>query len=487
MSQFLSQTQSQQMRMEQRLTPQLIQSMAILQKPVAELEAYIAGALESNAALELDEAQPPEEVSGRRPGFEGRKTHADRDESGFASLARYTRDHELDSIDRPPSVARRIASAEDRDAKMGAMANTAGRAISLHEHLLNQWALVELNDEMRRAGEAILNHLDPDGYLRVQLEEIAEGMRPPPTPGVMMQALSEVQKLEPTGVGARDVVECLLLQIDALMGDNRIERTLVERHLGDITHNRLPAVAKATGYSIGEINEALRAMRSTLCLKPGFLVGDRSVPPIRPDVIVDYAETGGGLTLRLARGNMPRLCIREDVQELAKSKKDGKETRDFARKHVEEASALIDAVSFRRGRLLDVANAIVVKQRDFFDVGPEGLKVCRMSDLAMELGCDPSTVSRTVADKYMQTPRGIYPLRYFFTGGTETDDGTSMGWDRVKVRVRELVDAEDKKDPLNDDQIAALLKQEGIGISRRTVAKYRQQLNIPAARQRRQF
>jgi RNA polymerase sigma-54 factor len=246
-------------------------------------------------------------------------------------------------------------------------------------------------------------------------------------------------------------------------------------------------VAKAAGYTIGEINEAMRAMRSTLCLHPGYLVGDRTVPVIRPDVIVEYAETGGGLTVRLARGNMPRLRIRDEIVALAKSRKNGKETREFARKHVEEASALIDAVTFRRSRLLDVSNAIVVKQRDFFDVGPEGLKVCRMSDLAVELGCDPSTVSRTVADKYMQTPRGIYPLRYFFTGGTETGDGESMGWDRVKVRVRELVDAEDKKTPLNDDQIAALLKREGIEISRRTVAKYRQQLEIPAARQRRQY
>jgi len=148
---------------------------------------------------------------------------------------------------------------------------------------------------------------------------------------------------------------------------------------------------------------------------------------------------------------------------------------------------LIDAVTFRRSRLLEVSQAIVEKQREFFDVGPEGLTIFRMSDLAVELGCDPSTVSRTVADKYMQTPRGILPLRYFFTGGTETEDGESMGWDRVKVRVRELVEAEDRKHPLNDDRIAALLKEEGIEISRRTVAKYRQQLSIPNARQRREY
>jgi RNA polymerase sigma-54 factor len=393
----------------------------------------------------------------------------------------------MDATDRAPSSARRLFSSDTRDAKMGAMANTAGRGIDLNEHLLSQWALLEANDDVRRAGKAIINHLDPDGYLRVRLDEIAERVRPPLSTDVFEKALREVHGLEPAGIGARDVVECLLLQLDVLPGDNTLERTLIENHLDDITHNRLPAVARAVHCSIGEINEAIKAMRSTLCLHPGYLVGDRSVPTIRPDVIVEYAETGGGLDVWLARGNTPKLRIRPEVAALAKSKRNGRATRDFARKHVEDASALIDAVSFRQNRLLEVAKAIVEKQADFFDVGPEGLKVCRMSDLAVELGCDPSTISRTVADKYMQTPRGIHPLRYFFTGGTETDSGESMGWDRVKTRVRELTDAEDKKAPWNDDQIAALLKKEGIEISRRTVAKYRQQLNIPAARQRRKF
>ncbi|RME36172.1 MAG: RNA polymerase sigma-54 factor [Planctomycetota bacterium] len=481
MSQFLSQTLSQQMRLEQRLTPQLIQSMSILQKPVAELERYIADALERNAALELDEPQPAKDKE------EGAGTDEPRhDDEEFARLYRWSRQFDLDGNDRPPLRSRRV-DADERDPKMGAMANTAGREANLHEYLLEQWALLDVEGELRRAGEAIIDHLDPDGYLRVRLEEIARNVKPPLSVDVLKQALPLIHKLDPPGVGARDVVECLLLQLDALPGDNSLERKLIRDHLDDIVRNRLPAVAKATGASIGEIQEAIKAMRSTLCLHPGYRVGDRSVPMVRPDVIVDYADAGGGLTVRLVRGNAPPLKIREDVAQLARSNKNGKETREFARKHVEEAANLIDAVRFRRQRLLEVARAIVEKQRDFFDIGPEGLKVLRMSDLAAELGCDPSTISRTVADKYMQTPRGIYPLRYFFTGGTETPDGESMGWDRVKNRVRELVEAEDKKNPLNDEQIAALLKKEGIEISRRTVAKYRQQLNIPAARQRKQY
>jgi RNA polymerase sigma-54 factor len=227
-------------------------------------------------------------------------------------------------------------------------------------------------------------------------------------------------------------------------------------------------------------------MRSTLHLHPGHLIGDRGAPPVRPDVIVDYADQGGGLEIRLARGNSPRLRIREDVAALAKGKEPN-EIREFAKKHLEEASALIDAIEFRRSRLLEVTRAIVEKQRDFFDEGPSGLKVLKMSALAEEMSCDPSTISRTVADKYVQTPRGIYPLRYFFTGGTENEAGETVGWDHIKTRVRELIESEDPDHPLHDDLIAARLAAEGIDISRRTVAKYRQQMDIPAARQRQRF
>ena len=473
--------------MEQRLTPQLIQSMAVLQKPVAELEAYIADALETNAALEIAEPEQEKVEADESTETHDKQKAEAREDSGFARLERYSRDNDLDGIDHAPFALRRYASDGERDAKMGAMANTEGREISLHELLLNQWALVEVDADVRRAGEAIIGRLDPDGYLRVPMEEIANSVHPPIPVEVLNSALGQVQKLEPVGVGARDIVECLLLQLNALPGDNTIERTLIERHVEDITHNRLPLVAKATGYSIGEINEAIKVMRSSLYLHPGYLVGNRTIPSLRPDAIVEYSDSGGGLIVRLTRGNTPHLRIRDDVASLAKSKENGKETREFARKHVEEAGALIDAVNFRRHRLLEVARAITEKQRDFFDVGPSGLKVLRMSDLAAELNCDPSTVSRTVADKYLQTPRGIFPLRYFFTGGTETEGGETVGWERVKSRVRELVDAEDRTNPLNDDIIAAMLKGEGIEISRRTVAKYRQQLSIPSARQRKQF
>jgi len=211
------------------------------------------------------------------------------------------------------------------------------------------------------------------------------------------------------------------------------------------------------------------------------------VPSIAPDVIVDYAEEGDGYTVRLARGSSPRLRISQTYRRMLADSRHDKQAREFIRQNLESASALIDAIAYRRHRLLEVAQVVVGRQQGFLDQGPSGLKVLRMSELAEKLGCDPSTISRTVADKYMQTPRGIYPLRYFFTGGTETVDGQSTSWDSVRTRVKEIVDAEDKKKPPSDDVIAAKLQVEGIDVSRRTIAKYRQQLHIPAARQRREF
>lgn len=491
MSQFLAQNLSQQMRMEQRLTPQLIQSMAILQKPVAELEAFLDEALKTNAALEVADsatAVTPEDAGSFEAGsFESVDDHhpTREVEHPFARVARFARAYDLDGADRAPHIRGKTTDSDEHDPKMGALANAPGRDAGLHEHLKTQWQLADIDAEVRRAGDLIINQLDPDGYLRDSLERIGEIVRPAMPPDVMQRALLEVQRLDPAGVGAREAKECLLLQLERLPGDNSVERTLIQHHLEDIAEHRLSAVAKTTGFSLGEIHEAIKAMRSSLFLHPGHLVGRSPEPTIRPDVIVDYAPTGDELMVRLTRGNLPDLRIREEVLSLSRSKETPKETREFARKHVEAAGAIIDAVNFRRQRLLEVSRGIVEKQREFFDVGPQGLKVLRMGDLARELDCDPSTVSRTVADKYMQSPRGILPLRYFFTGGTEKDGGESVGWDQVRTRVHKLIEGEDNRHPFSDDQVVALLKKEGIELSRRTVAKYRQQLSIPAARRRR--
>jgi RNA polymerase sigma-54 factor len=492
MSQILSQVMGQHMRMEQKLTPQLIQSMDILQLNVMALEARIDEELERNIVLDSDEEAPASTPEGESPpqatpAPSNGSEQANAEGRSFDRLERMNREYDLDFGDSWFPSRRRRSYDGERDAKMDAMANTAARPQSLAEHLMNQWVLLESDKEIRRAGEAIIYSLEEDGYLRTRLEEVSQNTRPRIPVETIEEALSLVQRLDPAGIAARDYQECLLIQLDALPGINLIERELITNHLHDIVRNRFPAVAKATGYTVNEISEAVKAISSTLHLHPAYLVVERQVPRITPDVMVEYPEDGGGLVVRLTRGNSPSLRISPHYARVLKERSNGKEVRAFVRKHMENATALIDAINYRRSRLLDVAREIIERQRDFFTMGPAGLKVLRMSELADQLECDPSTISRTVADKYMQTPRGIYALRYFFTGGKESQNGESTSWDSVKARVTEIIDGEDRKAPLNDDQIAAVLSSEGLTISRRTVAKYRQQLTIPPARQRREF
>lgn len=479
------------LRQEQRLTPQLIQSMNILQLPLLALEAKIREEMERNPALEEEERDRPVEDENRPsvadlPASSDPQARAEsmHEAEGFTRLERLTREYDFDDSDQSFGRLRRASG--ERDAKMDAMANTASRPQSLNEYLHQQWTFVEVEDSIRRAGELIINHIEDDGYLHTPLEEIAEQRVPPLTLQEMEEALSWVQTLDPPGIGARSLRECLLIQLDNLDADHELERTLVEHHLTDIEKNRYPAMAKATGRSIQDIKQAVKHL-GKLYPHPGALVVEREVPRIAPDVIVDYAEDGDGYTVWLARDNSPRLRVSGTYRRMLAENKNNKEARDFIRNNLESAGALIDAIQYRRNRLLEVAQDVVGRQREFLDIGPAGLKVMRMSELAERLGCDPSTISRTVADKYVQTPRGIFPLRCFFTGGTENQDGESTSWDSVKARVKQIVEAEDKKNPLNDDVIAARIQAEGIKVSRRTIAKYRQQLHIPSGRQRREF
>lgn len=514
MSQYLAMLPSQQMRLEQRLTPQLIQSMEILQLPLLALEARVREELESNPVLEEREEEPrtePVTVKENFPQTEEGKAEAE----SFDRLDTMSRELEFDPGDLPYGRGGGDSDGE-RDSKMDAMANTASRGEGLAEHLLHQWALVEAGEAVKQAGEVLIDWIDEDGYLRSEgehrprrddgsmpeatplvvrrsdeeaerlMEEIAMSRTPAIERDVLEEALVLIQALEPTGVGARDLTECLLIQLDALHDADPLHAELVREHLEDLAKNRFPAVAKATGHSIDEIKEALRAI-GKLNHRPGLLVRPDNVPRIAPDIIIDYADEGDGYAVRLVRGSSPRLRVSSHYRQMLQDKSADKKVREFIRNRIEAASAIIDAIQYRRERLLELAKVVVERQREFFDYGPQFLKVLRMRDLAEEFGCDPSTISRTVDGKYLQAPRGIYPLRMFFTGGTSDSSGESVSWDSVKAKVKEIIDNEDKSDPLSDDEIVKKLSKTSVPIARRTVAKYRAQLGIPSARQRREY
>lgn len=496
MSQFLSQVPRQLLQQQQRLTPQLIQAMDILQLPIMALESRIAAELDSNPALELvggdDDAAPVAEAEA--PEKPTARTEDERalvvDEKGgakeFERLDSLVNEYEfLDDDYEYRGTKSRARGMEESEGKLEAMSNAAARPISLEEHLLSQWALVEMDDRTRAIGAAIIGEVDENGRFQPR-PDMSFDVQPPPTADEIEAALRRVQQLDPPGIAARSLQECLLLQLEALPGRNDLEIRLIREHFEDLQKNRLPQIARSLGVTVDEVKEAVRVV-SKLNLHPGAEVAGRAAPPIVPDVIVEYDADTDQYRTRLARGNFRELRISDEFREALERSRHDKSTREFIKQKIEAAGAIIDAVRFRRERLLDVAKAVVEAQREFLDKGEQHLKVLRMSELADRFQCDPSTISRTVDEKYIQTPRGIFPLRRFFTGGTESVTGETLGWDSIKAKVQEIVAGENKREPLSDDEIVMLLARQGIDIKRRTVAKYRAQLDIPTARQRKQF
>jgi RNA polymerase sigma-54 factor len=523
---------SQHMKLGQqmKLAPRMIQSMEILQMPLNELEERIEQELESNVTLEVAEVEADaqrlaQERSDReRDASENERPLEVDEQSGTSDFERldsfeesnpeiaeneYTearpeRQREDDLYNRP------ARNDGERDAKMDAMAAAPARSASLVEQLLNQWRLAEVADEVREPGELLLSYIEDDGYLRTPLEVIAD--RAPvgggraegngkPGPRVSIEllerALEELQAvLDPPGTAARDARECLLLQLDALEYDPealqtdraglKTARVLVRDHLDDLMQNRLPRISERSGLSLEQIKSGVETMRR-LSLAPARRLVTESPTPIIPDAIVEYDEEQDRYIAYLNDSRLPNLQVNREYAQMARDRAVPQKDREFLRTNMSNAQWLIDAVNQRKHTLLRVISVVVQAQRDFFDYGPQALKPLPMTQVADQLGIHVATVSRAVAEKYLQTPRGVVPLRKFFTGGLATDSGEDMSYDAVRAALQEVIGAEDKSKPLSDEAIVDELKKRGIEIARRTVAKYRDQLGIPSARLRKTF
>ncbi len=490
-----------------KLAPRIIQAMEILQLPMMALQERIEAEMESNPVLEMhdegvDEQAPLQrEEEGPPPEqplvVQGENGHVE----DFQRLDEF--ENENEPWDFRGEAAPHAAASGERDKKMDAMANTPAPEQSLDEYLLDQWAFVEAPPAVKEAGRLIINHLDDDGYLRVSLEELARRANAPTADdeglqsstaantidiGSLTAALKLVQTLEPIGVAARDLKECLLLQLRAEASAGRdvsLEQLLVERYLRDIEMNRLPSIAKRVRKSVEQIKAAM-AVISHLNPRPGLMVGQRSVPVIMPDVYVDLDEDGD-VVVSMSEGNLPALYISKSYRKLARNRGTSRDARQFLQRNIRSAQWLIGAIQQRRETVRRVTEEVFKVQKDFLLLGPEALRPLPMMDVANKVGVHVATVSRAVAGKYVQTPRGIFALRMFFSGGTKTSEGSDVSWDAVRVKLKEVVDAEDKANPLNDDELAEALCKAGITVARRTVAKYRGLMDIPPARKRRQF
>jgi len=496
-------TQSTSMRQEMRLTPRMIQSMEILQLPLMALEERIEQELQNNPVLELrdpeddgtevpdtTEDQTKENTEAEQPMVVKDNDDSSEDFDRLEKISEYLDNEEF----RTNSGFNHRAANQDgeRDKKLDAMNNTAARSGTLIDHLLGQWAFVDTTPQLKIAGEAIINNIGSDGYLHLSLETIRTDSKTPLTLEDLEIALKLVQDLEPAGVGARNVRECLLLQLNALEQegdedhDYSLERKIVSDHLKDLELNRYPQIAKKLGTSIEEIQKAVRGLRR-LHPHPGKLIGSEDAPAITPDARIYLDEDTGQYEIAMTHDPAMNLYISGTYRRMLQQRTADKKTREFLNNNVRNARWLLDSIEQRKGTILRVIRVVVDAQRDFFDKGPEFLRPLPMIQVADQLGIHVATVSRAVHDKWIQTPRGVFPLRRFFSGGTTSSEGEDMSWDAVKEKLKTIIDNEDRLNPLNDDDIVKKFAGQGIELARRTVAKYRKVLNIASARQRRAF
>lgn len=489
----------QQMRLEQRmvLAPRMIQSMEILQLPILALQERIEQELNSNPVLEIDESLSPEEPgvpeeSGvpEEPGEDiNEKDLVVSTEGGKAED--FERIDNLDDgykdyMDRTAVFRRRIVS-DEPDRKLEAIKNTAAPPQSLHEYLTEQWGLVDADGSVKKAGSMIIDYIDDRGYLTVRLEQLHNKDRADFSFDDLKEALELVQKLEPVGIGARDLKECLLIQMAQNGKDMSFETRLITDHMDELLENRLPGIARKMSRSIEEINQAIERM-SKLDTSPGLQIGRDQNHPITADVIMEPSDDSDGYTVRLADSGLPGLRINNYYAKMSGDAETNEKTKKFLQSNIHSAQWIIDAIEQRKNTLLKVAKAVVKYQREFFEKGQLYLRPLPMSKVADEVGVHLATVSRAVAGKYVQCYWGTLPLRKFFSGGTKDVSGQGHSWEAVRAKLQQIIDDEDKSRPLSDDRIRRKLAEAGIeNLARRTVAKYRKLLNIPAARFRRKY
>ena len=485
-----------QMRMEQKmkLAPRMIQSMEVLQLPLMALQEKIETELNSNPVLELveepsEQVETPEndppEISEDRELVVGEDSDNVEDFQRLENMGEefgdYINGSEAFSYRRQHQHA-----GGDPDKKMEALQNTAAISQSLNDSLKEQWRLVDADEKVKAAGELIIDYLDEKGYLTIHLEQLQNKDKQDFGIEHLQQALELVQKLEPTGVGARNVQECLLIQMLQSSEALSFEMRLVREHWDELLENHLPQIAKKMDCSVERVNLAIERL-SKLDTSPGLLVGRNENHPVMADVIIEQ-DDHEGYTVRLRDTQQLNLRVNNFYEKMARNRAIDDQTRQFLQKNIRSAQWFMDAIQQRKQTLLRVAGAIVRHQKDFFAKGKLHLRPLPMATIADEVGVHLATVSRAVSGKYVQCPQGILPLRSFFSGGMEDDNGQERSWDAIKAKLQEIVDNEDKSNPLSDDALREKLNGAGFcDIARRTVAKYRKILNIPTARFRKRY
>jgi len=475
----------------------MIQSMEILQLPIMALQERIQQELQENPVLELKEVSNDEttvdgeaatspETETEEPASQ--ETELVIDEAGdneldferFEAMSRDLEDRY--SEEHRPS---RGGLDEEGDKKHDAMQNMPSRPQSLQDYLNEQLSFLDATADQLRLIRFLITHIDEKGFLTVNTEDIARNYDQPVTLVQVEEALRAVQKLEPAGVGARDLKECLLLQLTPEMPYREAMRVLILNHLDDLEHNRLPIIQRRTGFDLATINKAREALKH-LSLRPGARFTTDNIPYVVPDIAVERREDGE-YEVRLLDDWTPSIYISRRYLEMYRDKGAGPEAKEFLKRKIQAAQWLMESIEQRRNTLEKVTRAIIQHQRSFLDKGPEYIEPLKMQQIADLVGVHVTTVSRAVDDKWVQTPRGIFSLKRFFGGGTQTTTGEEVAWETIKQKLLEIIEKEDKANPLSDEELVNKLNESGYPVARRTVTKYRKMLKIPSSRQRKDW
>src|SRR5262249_9288954 len=490
-------------RLEQKmiLAPRMIQSMEILQLPIMALQERIQQQLHENPVRTEEVKESADDKAAEE--FEETTAEAPREEREDVTnpekelVIDETGDNEID-FDRLEALSRdwddhfneehrpsRNGMDEEGDKKHEAMNNMASRPQSLQDHLADQLPFLDLTPEQIELCRFVISHIDRNGWMQIPLLDLAQSYEHSVTVEQVEEALAIIQKLDPPGVGARDLTECLVLQLTPDTPHSDILRVLILNHLDDIEHNRLPAVQRKTGYDLNLIKDAIAGL-AHFNPHPGSSFTVESVPYVVPDIEVTRTEEGE-YQVRLLDEWLPNIYISRRHVEMYRDKSADPKTREYLKKKITAAQWLLESIEQRRNTLEKATKAIIQHQRAFLDKGPEHIVPLKMQQIAEQVGVHVTTVSRAVTDKWVQTPRGIFSLKRFFGGGTQTTTGEEVAWEKIKQKLLELLDKEDKSNPLSDEDLVAKLNEAGYPVARRTVTKYRKMLNIPSSRQRKDW
>ena len=460
------------------MTPRLQQALKLLQVPTLELQQILKQEVLQNPLLEeVDEVTEQEDIDKEASADEQNNEESeDPAEEDPIDWTDYLQDGSLDRTYVPPS-----------ETSVEFLEKVPATRTTLAESLLEQLHFLNLPAEHMRIAEFIVGSIDDRGWLVTSVEDIAEALDRPVIE--VENVLRLVQALEPAGVGARDLRECLLIQLEARAEKESLAWRMIHDHFDHLVNRRFPEIARLLKVSVHEVQDAADGIAS-LHPRPGTLVSAEDPKYVVPDLLVERVDDE--YVVMLNDRNVPRLRISSaygDVIAANRRKPDAtdaeKQTREYIQGKLASAKWLIQTIEQRRRTMIKVMNCIVREQREFFDKGIAFLRPLTLAAVARQIDMHESTVSRVCSGKYVQTPRGVFELKFFFSSGLATDDGEDVSARTAKNIIKGLIDEEDKMDPLSDQRIAELLHEKGLQIARRTVAKYREQMQILPARLRR--